>query len=402
MSSSRPVSGVRVVLGVTGGIASYKAVQIARELVSLGHDVTVIPTHSALKFVGQPTWEAISRNRVDLDVFDNVADVTHVAVGQSADLVIVAPATAHFLAQYANGLASDLLGTTLLATQAPVVLAPAMHTEMWFHPATVANVATLNSRGVNFVGPDSGRLTGDDEGPGRMAEPSAIVNAALALVGDRPLSGKRVLLSAGGTREPLDAVRFIGNRSSGAMGVALAEVARDRGADVTLVHAQLDVALPRGVESVLAPRAVDMHRELSARVGDVDWVVLAAAVADYAPPAASEQKLTKDDMGEVFPPELVQTPNIARDLASILRPDQRLVTFSAETLGDDDDLIARARAKGEAKGAHVVVANRVGPELGFGETETAVWIIQRSGAPVLSTGSKQAVAGHLFDVLPNV
>ena len=402
MSAWRSESGLRVVLGVTGGIAAYKAVQVVRELVHRGHSVKVIPTHSALKFVGRPTWEAISRQPVDLEVFDGVAEVTHVALGQQADVIIVAPATAHFLAQYAHGLASDLLGTTLLASTAPVVVAPAMHTEMWQHPATLANVATLQARGVVMVGPDSGRLTGDDVGPGRMAEPSVIVSQALALVGERPLEGKKILISAGGTREPLDAVRFIGNYSSGAMGVALAEQARDRGAEVTLVHAPLDVALPHGVECVPAMRAADMHHELSTRTGSADWIILAAAIADYTPEHTAEGKLTKEQTGAHYAPALVQTPDIAAEIGGGLRKDQRLVTFSAETLEGDQELIARARAKGEAKGAHVVVANRVGAGLGFGQTETAVWIIQRSGAPVLSTGSKQSVAGHLLDVLPNV
>jgi len=394
-------SGARVVLGVTGGIAAYKAVTIARQLVTAGHSVTVVPTHSALKFVGAPTWEAISRRPVEVDVFDGVSEVTHVALGQQADLVIVAPATAHFLAQYAGGQAPDLLHTTLLATTAPVLVAPAMHTEMWQHPATAANLETLRSRGVHFVGPDSGRLTGDDEGPGRLADPLEIVQRGLALLGDRPLSGKKVLISAGGTREPLDAVRYIGNRSSGAMGVALAVAARDRGAEVTLVHAPLEVSLPTGVECVAAPTAKEMHREMTGRAGGANWVLMAAAVADYTPRNAFSTKAHKDDLGDVYSPELVQNPDIAAELGKMLRDHQLLVTFSAETLSDDEELIHRARSKGEAKGADVVVANRVGPTLGFGETETAVWIIQRSGAPVLSTGSKTAVAGHLIDVLLN-
>ena len=402
MTAWHSESGVRVVLGVTGGIAAYKAVQIARQLVTRGHSVKVIPTHSALKFVGRPTWEAISRNPVDTEVFDSVAEVTHVALGQQADLVIVAPATAHFVSQYATGQAADLLGTTLLATQAPVLIAPAMHTEMWSHPATLANITTLRERGVEIIGPDSGRLTGDDEGPGRMSDPIAIVERGLSLLGDRPLQGTRVLISAGGTRERLDAVRFIGNYSSGAMGVALAEVARDRGAQVTLVHAALEVPLPSGVECVPALSASHMRDELVSRTDTSDWVVLAAAVADYSPAQVETGKITKAQAGERYSPELVQTPDIAAEIGRTKPSGQKLVTFSAETIEGDDELIARARQKGADKGADVVVANRVGDGLGFGQTETAVWIIQRSGAPVLSTGSKQTVAGHLFDVLPNV
>ena len=401
MAAWHSESGARVVLGVTGGIAAYKAVQIARELVNRGHSVKVLPTQSALKFVGKPTWEAISRHAVDVDLFDGVQEVTHVALGQKADIVIVAPATAQFLAQYAAGFAPDLLGTTLLATHAPVVVAPAMHTEMWTHPATQANVHTLSERGVHIVGPDSGRLTGDDEGPGRLADPLAIVDYALGVWGDAPLRGKKILISAGGTREPLDSVRFLGNRSSGAMGVALATVARDRGAEVTLVHAPLEVALPHGVTTVRADRAADMHRELTGLAPEADWIVMAAAIADWTPEEVVDGKITKGEAGEDFAPAWRQTPDIAQELGATKRPEQLLVTFSAETEPDDDALVARARAKGESKGADVVVANRVGPALGFGQTETAVWIIQRSGAPVLSTGSKQAVAGHLLEALLN-
>ena len=240
-------SGMRVVVGVTGGIACYKAVGVVRALTLLGHDVHVIPTHSALQFVGAATWEAISHNPVSADVFTGVDQVRHVALGQQADLVIVAPATAHFLAQYASGMAADLLGTTLLATTAPVVVAPAMHTEMWEHGATTANIETLRARGVHIVGPGTGQLTGSDVGPGRMAEPEEIVAFALGVAGPRPLEGKKVVISGGGTREAIDPVRFLGNRSTGHMAAALASEALVRGATVTLVHAPLEVAIPRGV-----------------------------------------------------------------------------------------------------------------------------------------------------------
>lgn len=392
--------GLRVVVGVTGGIAAYKAVSVVRSFVRAGHDVTVIPTASALKFVGLPTWEAISRNKVPVDLFSGVDEVTHVALGQHADLIVIAPATAHFLGQYANGLAPDLLGTTLLATNAPVVVAPAMHTEMWLHPATQANFETLQRRGVHFVGPASGALTGDDTGPGRMSEPDDIVDFALSVsAGDKPLTGKKVLVSAGGTREPLDPVRFIGNRSSGAMGVAIATVARNYGAEVTLVHAHLEVDLPDGVLSVAAPTAADMEREMLARQGDQDVVIMAAAVSDWTPEHVSSDKITKEPAIDTFQPVLKKTVDVAAKLGEAKRPGQLLVTFSAETEADDQALIARAAEKGVAKHADMVVANRVGEQVGFGETETAVWFIQRSGAPVLSTGSKLTVAGHLFEVL---
>ena len=396
MTARHSESSLRVVLGVTGGIAAYKAVQIARSLVTKGHQVTVIPTASALKFVGRPTWEAISRSDVPVDLFDGVAEVTHVAVGQQADLVIVAPATANFLAHYAHGTAEDLLGTTLLATDAPVVLAPAMHTEMWENPATAENVETLLARGIHVIGPESGPLTGRDSGPGRMSEPEDIVDFALSVVGPRPLSGQKVLISAGGTREPIDPVRFIGNRSTGAMGVALAEAAATLGAEVTLVHGLLEVPLPRGVGCVFAPTAADMHAEMLARFPDAAITIMAAAVADWSVQPADE-KLSKEEAATW--PEMSKTPDIAAELGALKTAEQRLVVFAAETTADDEELLSRARTKMQTKSADIVVANRVGEQVGFGQTDTAVWIVQRSGAPVLSTGSKLTVAGHLFDVL---
>jgi phosphopantothenoylcysteine decarboxylase/phosphopantothenate--cysteine ligase len=392
-------SGMRVVVGVTGGIACYKAVGVVRELVLLGHDVYVIPTHSALNFVGAATWEAISRNPVSAEVFSGVDQVRHVALGQQADVVIVAPATAHFLAQYASGLAADLLGTTLLATTAPVVLAPAMHTEMWEHPATQHNVDTLTARGVVMIGPASGRLTGEDVGPGRMAEPEDIVRGALELLGPQPLSGKRVLISAGGTREAIDPVRYIGNRSSGHMGVALAQQAVRRGAHVTLVHAPLDVPIPRGVHAVPVVSAAQMHDAMVAEAPTADIVIMAAAVADWFVPDPAAHKVSKSSE-DTWAITFQKTPDILADLVARKPQGQLVVGFAAETVATDEELIARAQAKRDTKGCDVIVANRVGEHVGFGETETAVWVVQRSGAPVLSTGSKLTVAGHLLDVLP--
>jgi len=393
-------AGMRIIVGVTGGIASYKAVSLVRSLVLDGHNVQVIPTHSSLKFVGTATWEAISHNPVSPDVFSGVDQVRHVALGQQADLVIVAPATAHFLAQYATGQASDLLGTTLLATTAPVVIAPAMHTEMWEHPATQANIQTLIERGVTVVGPATGRLTGSDSGPGRMAEPEDIAREALALVGPKPLAGKRVLISAGGTREAIDPVRFIGNRSSGAMGVALATVARQRGAEVTLVHAPLDVAPPHGVTLVPVTSASAMADAMAGEALSADIVIMAAAVADWqvADPSSTKVSKTESDTWQL---NLTKTPDILRGLVDNRTPHQVVVGFAAETVETDEELLARATSKLAFKGCDVIVANRVGDQVGFGETETAVWIVQRSGAPVLSTGSKMTVAGRLFDVLPD-
>jgi phosphopantothenoylcysteine decarboxylase/phosphopantothenate--cysteine ligase len=267
---------VFVVVGVTGGIAAYKTVQLVRLLVKAGHEVHVVPTDDALRFVGLPTWESISRHPVTTSVHDDVARVRHVALGQAADLVIVAPATANTLAKMTAGLADDLLGTTLLATTAPVVVAPAMHTEMWRHPATVHNIATLRGRGVIMAGPDDGELTGGDSGPGRMTEPEAILEIALAAVEAVPagdLDGLRVVVSAGGTREPIDPVRYIGNRSSGRQGVAVALAAAERGADVVLVAAHVDdgvlaaaSALPR-VRVVRAGTAAELGEAVEAEAG---------------------------------------------------------------------------------------------------------------------------------------
>ncbi len=391
--------GLRVVVGVTGGIAAYKAASVVREFVRRGHSVSVIPTSSALRFVGAPTWEALSRNPVNTDLFDGVAEVTHVALGQQADLIVVAPATAHFLAQYRAGLASDLLMTTLLATSAKVLVAPAMHTEMWEHPATRENIEVLRHRGVEILGPESGELTGGDSGAGRMSEPGDIVDAALSLVVPHTLKGKKVLISAGGTREPLDPVRYIGNNSTGAMGCAIAHQARLRGAQVTLVHAHLEVDLPAGIESVFAPRAEDMLREMTERSTGADIVVMAAAVADWKAAEVSAQKLSKTDVGETFAPVLVRTVDVAAEIGRRKTAAQSLVVFAAQTESDDEQLLHIAQRKGVEKGADVVVANRVGHGLGFGKTETAVWFVRRSGAPVLSTGSKMSVAGHLLDVL---
>ena len=391
--------GLRVVVGVTGGIACYKAVGVVRELTLLGHDVHVVPTHSALQFVGAATWEAISHNPVSADVFTGVDQVRHVALGQQADLVIVAPATAHFLAQYASGLASDLLGTTLLATTAPVVVAPAMHTEMWEHQATSANLETLASRDVHIVGPASGRLTGSDSGPGRMVEPDEIVRYALGVVGPKPLAGKKVVISGGGTREAIDPVRFLGNRSTGHMATALAKEARNRGADVTLVHAPLEAPIPASVRAVAVESARQMRQAMLEASADADIVIMAAAVADWTVPEPFTEKVSKTTE-ETWTVTLHKTPDIAEELGSKKPAGQVLVGFAAETVSDDEELVARAKKKLQSKNCDVVVANRVGDKLGFGETDTAVWFVQRSGAPVLSTGSKLTVAGHLFDVLP--
>ena len=394
-----------IVVGVTGGIAAYKSVHLVRRFVKAGHDVHVIPTDDALWFVGLTTWEAISRNPVTTSVHDDVARVRHVSLGQSADLVVVAPATANFLAKTAAGLADDLLGTTLLATTAPVVVAPAMHTEMWQHPATRANIATLRDRGVHIVGPADGELTGGDSGPGRMTEPDEIADIALTVLAPKDLAGVRVVVSAGGTREPLDPVRYIGNRSSGRQGVAVALAAADRGADVTLVvaHVETEAAAsarrhPR-IQTVEVGTAADLQSVVGAAAVGADVVVMAAAVSDYRVAAVSDTKLAKEtDDGLTL--ELVQNPDILAGLAAA-RPDgQTIVGFAAETEPDRERLLERGRRKRERKGADLLVVNEVGWSRGFEQPDNAVAIIGHGGHVVAERrGSKREIADALWDVV---
>ncbi|MCU1569869.1 MAG: coaBC [Naasia sp.] len=396
---------LRVVVGISGGIAAYKAVGVVRGFVLAGHDVHVVATEAALRFVGRPTLEAISRNPVWTDLYEGVAEVRHVSIGQSADLIVIAPATANTLAKLAAGIADDLLGNTVLASSAPLVVAPAMHTEMWENPATVANVAVLRERGVHIVGPASGRLTGQDSGAGRMAEPDDIVAAALAVLLPQDLAGRRVLITAGGTREPLDPVRFLGNRSSGAQGVALAEAARDRGAQVTLLAAHLEVPAPHGV----ALRTVETTAELAAAVADAaaeaDIVIMAAAVADYRPAEVADSKLKKESMGDEFALRLIRNPDLLAGLTSgTLAPrrpgGQVVVGFAAETEQDDQALLALARAKAERKGVDYLVVNRVGWQEGFGTGRNAVTVLDRAGSIVgEAAGDKLSVAHRILDVL---
>lgn len=389
-----------IVVGVTGGIAAYKAVTLVRELVRRGADVTVIPTMSALKFVGLPTWEAVSRNPVHTGLFDGVAEVRHVALGQRADVVIIAPATAHALAQLAGGFAGDLLGTTVLATAAPILVAPAMHTEMWENQAVQSNVHTLISRGVHVIGPVSGELTGGDSGVGRMAEPEDIAEEAFALLRTQSWQGRKVLVSAGGTREPLDPVRFIGNKSSGTMGVAIARAALQRGASVTLVYAHLEVPVPAGVTAIPADTARAMREAMVAHSADADVIIMAAAVADWVPENVSEMKISKRDVGESWAPVLVRAPDILAELGALKRPGQTLVGFAAETAEEPSDREAHARAKLEAKNADMILLNRVGEHVGFGNVETAVTIFSHaSPQSLLVEGTKTSIADRLLEVL---
>ncbi|KAA9133019.1 bifunctional phosphopantothenoylcysteine decarboxylase/phosphopantothenate--cysteine ligase CoaBC [Microbacterium caowuchunii] len=397
-----------VVVGVTGGIAAYKTVQLVRELVRAGHEVHVVPTADALRFVGLPTWEALSRNPVTTSVHDDVAQVRHVSLGRRADLVIVAPATANTLAKMTAGIADDLLGTTLLATTAPVVVAPAMHTEMWRHPATTANMATLRARGVHVVGPADGLLTGGDSGPGRMSEPEEIVAAALSIVRPAPgdLDGLDVVVTAGGTREPIDPVRFIGNRSSGRQGIAVAVAAAARGARVRLIAAHVEQALLAEAEQhpaiavARAGTAAELQDATQQAASDADVVVMAAAVADYRVADVAEGKLTKESSDGTLTLQLVENPDIVAGLAARRRPGQTIVGFAAET-AQGEELRARGRRKLARKGVDLLAVNEVGWERGFETPDNSVlFVTATSGdAPEVVSGDKRQVADALWDAV---
>ena len=400
------VHGVRslnVVVGVTGGIAAYKAVSVVRALVLAGHDVHVVATENALRFVGRPTLEAISRNTVHSDLYEGVAEVRHVAIGQAADLIVVAPATANTVAKLAAGLADDLLGNTILASTAPLVIAPAMHTEMWQNAATVANIATLRQRGVTVVGPAVGQLTGADSGPGRMSEPEEIVEVALrTAAGRQDLAGRRILVTAGGTREPIDPVRFIGNRSSGKQGVALAVAAADRGAEVTLIAANLEVDVPATVQVVRVRSTLDLEKAATSAAETADIVIMAAAVADYRPETVADAKIKKDVQGDVLDLRLVKNPDILAGLAAHRRAGQVIVGFAAETEPDDAKLQQLGAAKVARKGADLLVVNRVGWNEGFATESNTVIVLNRTGDIVgEASGSKRSVADRILDLLPH-
>ena len=437
-----------IVVGVTGGIAAYKAVGVIRALVLEGHSVHVVATEAALRFVGRPTLEAISRNPVATDLYEGVAEVRHVAIGQSADLIVIAPATANTVAKLAAGLADDLLGNTVLASTAPLVIAPAMHTEMWRNAATVANIATLRERGVIVVGPASGRLTGPDSGPGRMEEPEVIVRTALATVGvragdvaDAPvpstgaepdqadsappvadvvvlserrraneavrrprggndLAGRRVVVTAGGTREPLDPVRFLGNRSSGRQGVAVAKAAQARGAEVVLIAAHLEVDPPEGVEVIEVQTALELQEAVTEAARAADIIVMTAAVADYRPAEVRDDKIKKSAAGERLTLELVANPDILAGLAADKRQGQVIVGFAAETEPEPSALIDLGRAKLEAKGSDFLVLNQVGWSQGFATDGNEVVVLRRGGTIVMeASGTKLSVADRILDVI---
>lgn len=390
-----------IVLGVGGGIAAYKACELLRLFTESGHRVRVVPTASALRFVGAPTWAALSGQPIADDVWSDVHEVPHVRLGQQADLVVVAPTTADLLAKAAHGLADDLLTNTLLTARCPVVLAPAMHTEMWEHPATVANVATLRARGVRVIEPAVGRLTGVDTGKGRLPDPAeifAVAHRVLARGGPAPadLAGRRVVVTAGGTREPLDPVRFLGNRSSGKQGYAFARAAVARGARVTLITANVSLADPAGVDLVRVGTTGELREATLKAAVDADAVVMAAAPADFRPATYAPGKIKKSDDGVAPTIELVTNPDIAAELGQRKRPEQVLVVFAAET-GDAE---ANGRAKLARKRADLIVVNEVGADKVFGADTNTVTVIGADGSVSrLPEQAKEDVADSVWDLV---
>ncbi|GAB2860226.1 bifunctional phosphopantothenoylcysteine decarboxylase/phosphopantothenate--cysteine ligase CoaBC [Actinoallomurus bryophytorum] len=398
--------GPRVLLGVGGGIAAYKVCELLRRLTESGHRVRVIPTRDALRFVGEPTWAALSGEPVTTEVWSDVAQVPHVRLGQGADLVFVAPATADLLAKAAHGIADDLLTNTLLTARCPVVFAPAMHTEMWEHPATQANVATLRERGCVVIEPAVGRLTGADSGKGRLPDPEALFDAARRALARgapntaRDLTGRHVVVSAGGTREPIDPVRFIGNRSSGLQGYALARTALARGARVTLVAANVALPDPAGADVVPVGSAREMREAVLKAAADADAVVMAAAVADFRPSGYEDMKIKKTAGAEPAPIRLVENPDILAEVVRASRAvgarHQVVVGFAAET----NDVLENGRQKLARKGCDLLVVNEVGERLTFGAPDNAAVILSADGAAVdVPRGSKDALADVVWDLV---
>jgi len=395
----------RVLLGVAGGIAAYKSAELLRRLTESGHSVRVVPTESALNFVGAATFEALSGQPVHTGVFTDVPSVQHVRLGQEADLVVVAPATADLLARAAAGRADDLLTGSLLVARCPVVFAPAMHTEMWLHPATRANVATLRARGSVVLEPASGRLTGKDTGPGRLADPAEIAELARLLL-ERPdalprdLEGRRVVVSAGGTREPLDPVRFLGNRSSGRQGYAVAKVAAQRGARVTLVAGHTaELADPAAVEVVRVGSALEMREAMHEAAKGADALVMSAAVADFRPSGLATHKIKKDG-SEPPPLSLAVNPDILAELVAAREPGQVIVGFAAETGDETTEFLDYGRRKLASKGCDLLLVNWVGEGGAFENSDNQGWLLGADGSETaVPVGSKALLASRLWDAV---
>ena len=391
----------RIVLGVGAGIAAYKVCELLRRLTEAGHRVRVVPTRDALQFVGAATWAALSGQPVTSSPWDDVHDVPHVRLGQEADLVFVAPATADLLSRAATGRADDLLTATLLTARCPVVFAPAMHTEMWEHPATQANVATLRERGCLVLDPAAGRLTGKDTGPGRLPEPDELYEAAVRVLARgagglaADLAGRRVVVSAGGTREEIDPVRFLGNWSSGRQGYALARAAVARGAQVTLVSANVALAGPAGAEVVPVVSARELRSAVLSAAEKADAVVMAAAVADFRPEARSGVKVKKAGSAPE-PLRLTENPDVLRELAGTRRAGQVLVGFAAET----DHVLEHGRAKLAAKGCDLLVVNQVGGGLAFGTADNEAVVLGADGTETpVPRGPKEVLADVVWDLV---
>lgn len=393
---------MRILVGITGGIAAYKSASVIRGFTEAGHDVKVLPTQNALRFIGATTLEALSHNVVDADLYTDVESVKHIALAQEADLVVVAPATASFLARYATGIADDLLLNVLLATKAKVVIAPAMHTEMWLHESTKENVAKLRSRGVLVIEPDSGRLTGEDTGVGRLPEPEEIVRKSLAFYNSGvDLVGKKFLVVTGGTREAIDAVRFIGNSSSGKQGLALADAASDRGANVTVIAINVGLDLSRFKNVYNAKSFADVQELLQKHAADADVILMPAAISDYRVENPSQDKIHRAqqptlDLHLVANPDLLTNLVTAKSSGALT---QLIVGFAAEVVADQTELATNAKNKLASKGVDVIVANNVSNGQSFDSDDNSVLIVSNKGKDETFTGSKYEVSNGILDYI---
>ena len=390
---------MRVLVGITGGVAAYKAAEIIRELTESGHEVRAVPTANALRFIGAATLEALTHNSVHSELYDDVEEVRHIELAKWADLILVAPATASFLARTVAGLADDLLGNIILATSAPLVIAPAMHTEMWQNLATVSNVATLRERGVLIIDPAVGRLTGNDTGVGRLPDPAYIVQSALSKIVAKDLAGKRVLVVAGGTREAIDPVRFIGNRSSGKQGIALVEEAVGRGAGVQLISANFEYYSPE-IKATAVRSTSDLLAALDEVGCEFDIVVMPAAVSDYRVENPSSTKVKKSDNGSTLELSLVENPDVISKLAHDVRAanaNAKIVGFAAET-ANGQALANLAAGKLKRKGLDLVVANEVSESIGFDKDSNDVLLVTADSQLPIS-GTKRAIAKAIFDAI---
>ncbi|OIQ76268.1 coenzyme A biosynthesis bifunctional protein CoaBC [mine drainage metagenome] len=395
VNDSRPLE---IVVGVTGGIAAYKVCEVVRALRELGHGVTVVPTENSLKFVGAATWEALSGRKVATQLFESIDQVLHIGLADRADLVIVAPTTANFMARMVHGVADDLLTGTLLATSAPVIIFPAMHTAMWNNPATVANVETLRERGIRVVTPGVGRLTGKDFGVGRLPDLQVILDSSLALVHSKDLAGRRILISVGGTREAIDPVRYIGNRSSGRQGFALAAAAKARGAEVVVVAGVTEVDPPAGVTIVKVESALEMAEAIRRISADQDAIIMAAAVADFRPAERLAKKFKKGNRALEI--HLVENPDILKSLVANRRKGQIVIGFAAETGDANGTVREHGLAKLAAKGADLLVINDVSGDRVFGGLNNGALIAAADGELVeIGYGSKDTLAHAVLDAL---